>query len=137
KHQIRHFLGRKETLEMRQLHGLDHDNLNKFIGICEDGPQFMTLWRYCGRGSLRDVIEKGALQMDWFFKFSIMRDISEGIHYLHHSVLGAHGWLSSGTCLVDERWQVKITFHGCKYIKETEMKNPKNLLWTAPELIRE
>lgn len=26
---------------------------------------------------LQDVIEKGALQMDWFFKFSIMRDVAE------------------------------------------------------------
>ncbi|GMT22344.1 hypothetical protein PFISCL1PPCAC_13641, partial [Pristionchus fissidentatus] len=137
KHQTRHYLGKKETAEMRQLHALDHDNLNKFIGICEDGPQFMTMWRYCGRGSLRDVIEKGTLQMDWFFKFSIMRDISEGLHYLHHTSIGAHGWLTSGSCLVDERWQLKITYHGCRFIKESEGRSTKNLLWTAPELIRE
>ncbi|GMR31411.1 hypothetical protein PMAYCL1PPCAC_01606 [Pristionchus mayeri] len=136
KHQLRHFLGRKETIEMRTLHSLTHDNLNKFLGICSDGPQFMTLWRFCSRGSLRDVIETGRLQMDWFFKFSIMRDISEGLHYLHHSPLGAHGWLSSGCCLVDDRWQLKISYHGCHFIKETEMKSTNNLLWTAPELIR-
>lgn len=80
-------------------------------------------------------------------KYSVLK----GLHYLHHSMLGAHGWLTSGTCLVDERWQLKITFHGCKYIKATEMKTVKSqcyvlfetfqsvsdLLWTAPELIRE
>ncbi|GMT31927.1 hypothetical protein PFISCL1PPCAC_23224, partial [Pristionchus fissidentatus] len=136
KHQIRHYLGRKEMVEMRTLRAIDHDNLNKFVGVCSDGPQFMTVWRFCARGSLRDVIETGRLQMDWFFKFSIMRDISEGLHYLHHSPLGAHGWLSSGSCLVDDRWQLKISCHGCRFIKETEMKSTRNLLWTAPELIR-
>ncbi|GMT22345.1 hypothetical protein PFISCL1PPCAC_13642, partial [Pristionchus fissidentatus] len=136
KHINRYFLGRKELMELRQLFVLHHDNLNKFVGICEDGPQFLTLWKFCTRGSLRDVIEKGTLQMDWFFKFSIMRDISEGLHYIHHSPLGVHGWLSSGSCLVSDRWQLKITFNGCKFIKENEPKKQKDLLWTAPELIR-
>ncbi|GMR47148.1 hypothetical protein PMAYCL1PPCAC_17343 [Pristionchus mayeri] len=136
KHQHRVFLGRKELMELRQLFVLDHDNLNKFVGICYDGPQFMTLWKFCTRGSLRDVIEKGSLQMDWFFKFSIMRDISEGLHYIHHSPVGVHGWLSSGCCLVSDRWQLKITYNGCKFIKEEETKSQKELLWTAPELIR-
>ncbi|KAF8387083.1 gcy-22 [Pristionchus pacificus] len=136
KHAIRHYLGKRETMELRTLYSLDHDNVNKFLGICTDGPQFMTIWRLCTRGSLRDVIETGRLQMDWFFKFSIMRDISEGLHYLHHSPLGAHGWLSSGCCLVDDRWQLKISYGGCRFIKETEMRSTKNLLWTAPELIR-
>ncbi|KAF8373015.1 hypothetical protein PRIPAC_79444 [Pristionchus pacificus] len=136
KHTHRFFLGKKELMELRQLFILDHDNLNKFVGICEDGPQFMTLWRFCTRGSLRDVIEKGTLQMDWFFKFSIMRDISEGLHYIHHSPLFVHGWLTSGCCLVSDRWQLKITFNGCKFIKAEEKKTQKELLWTAPELIR-
>uniref|UniRef100_A0A8R1YW01 Guanylate cyclase n=1 Tax=Pristionchus pacificus TaxID=54126 RepID=A0A8R1YW01_PRIPA len=136
KHAIRHYLSKRETMDLRTLHSLDHDNINKFLGICTDGPQFMTIWRFCSRGSLRDVIETGRLQMDWFFKFSIMRYISEGLHYLHHSPLGAHGWLSSGCCLVDDRWQLKISYGGCRFIKETEMRSTKNLLWTAPEIIR-
>ncbi|VDL70323.1 unnamed protein product [Nippostrongylus brasiliensis] len=85
-----------------------------------------------------DVIEKGSLQMDWFFKYSLIRDISErkceenlylqGLHYLHH-LFGPHGWLSSGTCLVDERWQVKITFFGIDAVKLTEARQQTELIY--------
>ena len=30
----------------------DHTCICKFVGFCADGPQLMTLWRYCSRGSL-------------------------------------------------------------------------------------
>ncbi|KAK6011492.1 hypothetical protein OSTOST_23418 [Ostertagia ostertagi] len=55
----------------------DHDNLCKFHGISLDGPYVMSVWKYCSRGSLKDVIAKGSLQMDWFFKYSLIRDICE------------------------------------------------------------
>ncbi|ETN75604.1 adenylate/guanylate cyclase catalytic domain protein [Necator americanus] len=120
---------------------VDHDNLCKFFGLSMDGPQMLSVWRYCARGSLKDVIAKGSLQMDWFFKYSLIRDLCEGIFYLHHS-LGAHGWISSGTCLVDERWQVKITFYGMDAIKTIEMREQQGTyifhsLWLAPEHIRD
>uniref|UniRef100_A0A1I7W610 Uncharacterized protein n=1 Tax=Heterorhabditis bacteriophora TaxID=37862 RepID=A0A1I7W610_HETBA len=81
---------------------------------------------------LQDVITKGSLQMDWFFKYSLIRDIVEvcrkmrdylGIYFLHHSTFGAHGWISSGSCLVDERWQYKyckeiyVFSYNCQYLK--------------------
>ncbi|KHJ76723.1 hypothetical protein OESDEN_23657 [Oesophagostomum dentatum] len=56
---------------------IDHDNLCKFLGLSLDGPLTLSVWRYCGRGSLKDVIAKGSLQMDWFFKYSLIRDICE------------------------------------------------------------
>ncbi|VDP00823.1 unnamed protein product [Heligmosomoides polygyrus] len=86
----------------------DHDNLCRFNGLCLDGPELMSVWRYCSRGSLKDIIMKGSLQMDWFFKFSLIRDIVEGLHYLHNS-LGPHGWLTSSACLVDERIAASIS----------------------------
>ncbi|VDN34866.1 unnamed protein product [Cylicostephanus goldi] len=118
------------------MQNIDHDNICKFIGLTLDGPQLMSIWRYCSRGSLKDVIAKGSLQMDWFFKYSLIRDICEGIYYLHHSI-GAHGWISSGTCLVDERWQVKITFCGLDAIKAMEAREQKDNLWVAPEHIKD
>ncbi|GMR46177.1 hypothetical protein PMAYCL1PPCAC_16372, partial [Pristionchus mayeri] len=130
-------MSRPEFVQMRQLRSLDHDNVCKFLGVVTDGPQFMTIWKYCKRGSLEDVIVGSTLQMDAFFKFSLIREISEGLDYIHHSSIGAHGYLSSSTCLVDERWQVKITFAGCDFIKRNEKKHQRALLWTAPELIRD
>ncbi|VDM57590.1 unnamed protein product [Angiostrongylus costaricensis] len=76
----------------------------------------------------KDVIEKCAVRMDWFFKYSLMRDICEAIYFLHHSSFGAHGWLSSKSCLVDERWKVKITFFGLDSIKMKEVRKRSELI---------
>ncbi|RCN48266.1 adenylate/guanylate cyclase catalytic domain protein [Ancylostoma caninum] len=137
KHKVRTLMNKNDCAALRKMRSTDHDNLCRFIGLCMDAPELLSLWRYCVRGSLKDVIEKGSLQMDWFFKYSLIRDISEGIYFLHHTQFGAHGWISSSTCLVDERWQVKITYYGLNTIKALEVKEPKRLLWTAPEHIRD
>ncbi|KAK6754096.1 hypothetical protein RB195_013228 [Necator americanus] len=136
KHVGRIVLRTADCTLLRKMRTVDHDNLCKFFGLCMDGPQMLSVWRYCARGSLKDVIAKGSLQMDWFFKYSLIRDLCEGIFHLHHS-LGAHGWISSGTCLVDERWQVKITFYGMDAIKTIEMREQQDSLWLAPEHIRD
>ncbi|CAI5451904.1 unnamed protein product [Caenorhabditis angaria] len=136
KHNFRANFTKLDRALFRKMRNVDHDNICKFIGLSLDSPVLISIWRYCSRGSLSDVIMKGGLQMDWFFKYSLMRDVSEGLYYLHHSPIGPHGWLSSSTCLVDERWQVKITFHGLNAIKNFEVKELKDMLHTAPEHIR-
>jgi hypothetical protein len=55
---------------------MSHENLNKFIGLSIDGPRYLTIWKYCPRGSLGDVISKGSLTIDWFFMYSLIRDIA-------------------------------------------------------------
>ncbi|EYB81391.1 hypothetical protein Y032_0384g389 [Ancylostoma ceylanicum] len=35
-----------------QLRKLDHDNVNKFLGISFDGMDYMVVWKMCSRGSL-------------------------------------------------------------------------------------
>ncbi len=59
---------------MRQL---SHENLNTFVGLCIDGPQLISIWGYCIRGSLADVLQKQNLKLDWFFKYSLVRDLAE------------------------------------------------------------
>nr|CDJ94537.1 Extracellular ligand-binding receptor domain containing protein [Haemonchus contortus] len=136
KHQLRVQMKKSDCAILRKMRSDDRDTLCRFVGLCLDAPEMMSVWRYCSRGSLKDVIERGSLQMDWFFKYSLIKDIIEGIIYIHQTY-GPHGWLSSGTCLVDERWQVKITYYGLDTIKALEVKEPKYLLWTAPEHIRD
>ncbi|VDL70321.1 unnamed protein product [Nippostrongylus brasiliensis] len=136
KHKVKVLMKKSDCAALRKMQSNYHDNLCRFMGMCLDAAELMSLWRYCARGSLKDVIEKGSLQIDWFFKFSLIRDVIEGLHYVHQS-FGPHGWLSSCTCLVDERWQVKITFYGMDSIKACEVKQPKQLLWTAPEHLRD
>ena len=66
--------------------------------------------------------------------------------YLHQTVLKSHGCLKSSNCLVDNRWVVKISSYGLHCFRQKEITHvaPENeyafyrdLLWTAPELLRQ
>ncbi|KAJ1352391.1 hypothetical protein KIN20_008717 [Parelaphostrongylus tenuis] len=107
------------------LRDLENDNLNRFIGICFDGPQMMSLWKYCARGSLSDVIMKDSAMMDGFIVSALLRDIMNGLHFIHHSFLQYHGFLTSKCCLTDDRWQVKISTYGLQEICKFDKISPK------------
>ena len=109
---------------------MNMDNCNKFVGLSIDGPQVFAIWKYCGRKSLKDVISKGSYAMDAFFVMSIMRDISDGLNYIHsYNFLGFHGRLTSKNCVVDDRWVVKLSDFGCNkyYMHERRRKIGNNL----------
>ena len=137
KHSTRIAMEKDDMSEYRQMRSLDHDNVNRFIGLCLDGPEVYSVWRFCSRGSLRDVIQNNTLNMDAFFIFSLIRDIVEGLYFLHGSFLGCHGYLKSSYCLVDDRWQVKLSNYGLTKFRRLEARKAKDQLWTAPELIRD
>nr|BAK69482.1 guanylyl cyclase [Caenorhabditis elegans] len=126
----------EQKAEFRQMRNFDNDNLNKFIGLCLDGPQLFSLWRFCSRGSLSDVISKSSMQMDSFFMFSLIRDISNGLLFIHNSFLKCHGHLTSRCCLIDDRWQIKISGYGLKSVRTFENPKKEDLLWTPPENLR-
>ncbi|CAI5452064.1 unnamed protein product [Caenorhabditis angaria] len=136
KHVVRPIFDTKECAFMRQMRLIDHANLNKFIGMSLDAPQLMSVWRFCARGSLADVIQKATIQMDGFFIYSLMKDIMNGLNYIHDSNIEYHGMLTSKSCLLNDRWQLKITDYGIKQIRMSDQFNKTDLLWTAPELLR-
>jgi hypothetical protein len=58
-----------------QMLEIKHSNLNAFIGASVTPPHFCTVWEYCSKGSLQDVIFNDAIQLDDMFKFSICIDM--------------------------------------------------------------
>jgi hypothetical protein len=58
-----------------QMLEMKHNNLNAFIGASVTPPHFCTVWEYCSKGSLQDVIFNEAIQLDDMFKFSICIDM--------------------------------------------------------------
>ncbi len=56
---------------------LAHENLAKFVGISLNGPTALSVYQFCGKGSLQDVFDKHNLPLDWYFKYSLIRDLSE------------------------------------------------------------
>ncbi|KAF8372518.1 hypothetical protein PRIPAC_78947, partial [Pristionchus pacificus] len=136
KYTVRVAVFEPNRVEMRMLRQVDNDNLNRFLGLVMDGPQLKSVWKYCSRGSLKDVIQTAKVTLDSFFIFSMLRDIINGLYYIHHSDVRLHGNLTSETCLVDERWQVKLSYYGLSWIRVAQKRRKKDLLWTAPELLR-
>ncbi|CAP29890.1 Protein CBG10474 [Caenorhabditis briggsae] len=91
---------------------------------------------FCARGSLADVIAKASLQMDGFFIYSLMKDIVNGLTWIHESSHGCHGMLTSKCCLLNDRWQLKITDFGLSWFRTHDQLTKTDRLWTAPELLR-
>ncbi|KAE9421556.1 hypothetical protein Angca_004723, partial [Angiostrongylus cantonensis] len=124
----------RKRFQMRQI---ENDNVNRFIGICYDGPQMLSLWRYCSRGSIDDVLMKSSIIMDGFFVFSLFNDIVNGISFIHQSFLHYHGYLTAKCCFVDDRWQVKVSDYGIEKLRLHDKRSLSDLLWTAPEILRD
>ncbi|XGW25067.1 hypothetical protein V3C99_006468 [Haemonchus contortus] len=136
KHEARVQLEPQDCLEMRKMRDLENDNVNRFLGLCLDGPQLFSIWKHCGRGSINDVITTGSATLDNVFVFSLIRDIAHGLAFIHHSFLEYHGFLTSKCCLVDDRWQAKVSSYGLRKIRMFDKRLPQDLLWTAPEILR-
>jgi len=43
---------------------------------------------------------------------------AEGMNYLHKSFIGPHGHLTSKTCVVDSRYECKITDYGVNWLRD-------------------
>uniref|UniRef100_A0A914HMJ9 Guanylate cyclase n=1 Tax=Globodera rostochiensis TaxID=31243 RepID=A0A914HMJ9_GLORO len=127
-----------EMAECRTMRLFDHENMNRFLGLCLDGPNVLAVWNFCARGSIRDVIlSENAMVKDVVFIQSAIKELCEGMYFLHNSALQFHGRLKSSACLINERWQVKISYFGLKWLKNSQKTQTKDLLWLSPEQLRE
>lgn len=110
-------INRSIMLELKRMKDIQHENLVKFYGVCLDGPMRFLLTEYCPKGSLQEILENNQIQLDWMFKISLMQDIVRGINFLHHSEIKYHGNLKSSNCVVDSRFNLKVTDFGLHYIR--------------------
>lgn len=54
---------------------MTHENTVRFIGACIEHSTILILTEYCPKGSLKDVLENEAIQLDWNFRMSLVHDI--------------------------------------------------------------
>uniref|UniRef100_A0A671YEA1 Guanylate cyclase n=1 Tax=Sparus aurata TaxID=8175 RepID=A0A671YEA1_SPAAU len=122
------------------LRDMRHENINLFLGLFFDSGIFGIVTEHCSRGSLEDLLSSEEVRLDWMFKSSLLMDLIRGIKYLHNRDI-IHGRLKSRNCVVDGRFVLKVTDYGYNEILiaqsiDTEEEKPEDLLWTAPELLR-
>ncbi|XP_027703889.1 retinal guanylyl cyclase 2 [Vombatus ursinus] len=126
---------------LKKMRDLRHENVNLCLGFFTDLGVSAIVFEHCCRGSLEDLLKNEALRLDWTFKSSLLMDLIKGIRYLHHRGF-PHGSLKSRNCVVDGRFVLKVTDHGYLALLERQrvphsQPLPEELLWTAPELLRE
>ncbi|KAK3098029.1 hypothetical protein FSP39_015477 [Pinctada imbricata] len=134
-------LSRADLEELQTAKKIVHNNLNHFIGACLEVP--CTVFMYCSKGCLQNILENHDIKLEWMFKVSFMKDIASGLQFIHSSTLQSHGRLTSSNCLIDNRWTIKISDFGissfCEPIRFQFLKFEdefKALLWQAPEILR-
>ena len=66
---------------------IDRDNVNNFIGLICEGPTVMSVWKECPKGTLSDMLARDTMNLDWFFKYALIRDVAE-VGRLTYSVYG-------------------------------------------------
>lgn len=106
-----------EEEEFRKMRAIDNANLNKFLGLSVVGNVCWSIWQFCERGNIIEVIKAHALRFDNFIMYGMIRNIIEGLHFIHNSRFQQHGILSAYRCLVGDRFEVKIQFFGLSGLK--------------------
>lgn len=135
-------INRKMQKEMKVMRDLRHSNINAFIGACIDHPRFTILTEYCSKGSLQDILENEDVKLDDMFIASLIKDMIQGLLFLHNSELGCHGNFKSSNCVVNSRWTLQVSdfalleIRAKTYRKEDEHAYYRNLFWRAPEELR-
>uniref|UniRef100_A0A0N4ZBT9 Guanylate cyclase n=1 Tax=Parastrongyloides trichosuri TaxID=131310 RepID=A0A0N4ZBT9_PARTI len=104
---------RDDIVLLTQMKQLVHDNINPFIGISfNEKEEMLILWKFCSRGTVQDIIYNEDVNLDSKFHAAFVRDITNGLEYLHLSPVGYHGSLTPWCCLIDRNWTVKLTDYG-------------------------
>ena len=125
------------TFALSNLISLSHDNVVKFVGVILDCPAKCVLTNVAPRGSLYALIESGEMELTQDFKISLLLDVAMGMSYIHRSLIGSHGLLSSKCCFLDSKFTCKIgNYWSTLLVNSTECQNIEDKLWMAPEVLR-
>ncbi|OQV15593.1 hypothetical protein BV898_10185 [Hypsibius exemplaris] len=108
----------KFWLTMLSVHDAKHANLTILYGMTLRRAlgECYFLSEYCERGSLNRLIHSNELLTDVQFRLAFIRDLTEGLNFLHKSAVSYHGDLTIQNCLVDSHFTVKISQAGFSQI---------------------
>lgn len=130
--------------EVRAMREARHPNLLTFVGACLDEPNVAILYEYAQKGALEDILANPDVRLDLTMKLHLLKDVAAGMRYLHgNASLRSHGRLRTASCMVDNRWTVKISDFGLREFQSGAVLSDEEagcdmhdtLRYTAPELL--
>jgi serine/threonine protein kinase len=79
---------------------------------------------HCPKGTLSDVVQNDKYRLDDNIKFSLAMDVAAGVTYLHSQHF-IYGHLTSNSCYIDHRWNVKVADWEHGKLKEVSAKSSR------------
>jgi ABC-type phosphate transport system substrate-binding protein len=121
--------------EVRAMTSLDHPHILRLIGIAVQSPYTYIISEYCKNGSLDTYVHKHQGQVTVLQKLDWMRQVAEGMSYLH-SMKITHRDLKLNNILLTSDLQVKVGDLGtASTTHQTHRTRVGTLDHCAPEIL--
>ncbi|ESN92080.1 hypothetical protein HELRODRAFT_194445 [Helobdella robusta] len=126
----------------RMRNSIENENLARFYGLTLIGERLYIAEEFCEKGNLIGVLKHAKYKLDDNFRYSISKDLLQGLAYLHRNEI-THGLLTTDCCVVNSRWAVKITswcynlIHQTGFSSSGGKKFTKSLLTIYKEGLKE
>merc|ERR1711937_829497 len=122
--------------EIRLLMKLRHPNIVTIMGVSRDttSNDYVLVMERMRRGSLIDCLANPTTHMDTELILGIMKDISDGMAYLHNLKPPVmHNDLRAANILIDDNFTAKISDFGLSG-RQRFVSSSSRWPWTAPEI---
>ncbi|WVZ53926.1 hypothetical protein U9M48_004812, partial [Paspalum notatum var. saurae] len=121
---------------------VDHHNIVKLIGYCDEMQEKLLCYEYLPKGSLDSIIYDEPCGLEWRDRYKIVVGICQGLYYLHEGLDNTpiiHMDLKPSNILLDDRMEPKIADFGLSRLfgEEQSLTCTENLMgsigYMAPE----
>ncbi|KAL5715766.1 hypothetical protein ACHQM5_017541 [Ranunculus cassubicifolius] len=102
--------------ELAHLSRVNHKNLVRLYGFCEDINELVLVYEFMSNGTLSDHLHKLRTTplRSWTTRLKVALDAARGIEYLHRYVVPSiiHRDIKSSNILLDSIWTAKVSDFG-------------------------
>lgn len=114
--------------ELEFLSRLNHRNLLRLYGYCEDSNERILIYEYMNNGTLHHHLHKTSVSPlnTWPARIKTALDAAKGIEYLHVYAVPPiiHRDIKSSNILLDDTWTAKLSDFGLSLLRPVDVETP-------------